>query len=76
MTYVYVTRPDKKGERHIIKQPKPIPMVTQKLLRLTNVPQKRKEFEHDGIMITDRTKSPCGRFDLTDEESDKLYGNA
>ena len=42
MTYVYVTRPDKKGERHIIKQPKPLPMVTQKLLGLTNVPQKRK----------------------------------
>jgi hypothetical protein len=31
-------------------------------------------FEHDGLWITDRTKSPCGRFDLTAEESDKLYG--
>ena len=31
-------------------------------------------FEHDGQWITDRTKSPCGRFDLTAEESDKLYG--
>jgi len=76
MTYVYVTRPDNKGERYIIKQPKPIPPVTQELLKLTYLPQKREEFEHDGIMITDRTKSPCGRFDLTDEESDKLYGNA
>ena len=33
-----------------------------------------KGFEHDGQWITDRTKSPCGRFDLTAEESDKLYG--
>ena len=31
-------------------------------------------FEHEGLWITDRTKSPCGRFDLTAEESDKLYG--
>jgi hypothetical protein len=31
-------------------------------------------FVHDGVWITDRTKSPCGRFDLTTEESDALYG--
>ena len=31
-------------------------------------------FEFDGIMITDRTKSPCGRFDLTEKESKELYG--
>ena len=33
-------------------------------------------FEHEGMWITDRTKSPCGRFDLTEEESLKLYGPA
>ena len=76
MTYVYKTRADKNGERHLIKQSKPIPKITQKILGLTNVPQKRKAFEHDGIMITDKTKSPCGRFDLTPEESDNLYGNS
>ena len=32
-------------------------------------------FEHDGQWITDRTKSPCGRFDLTEEESLKTYGH-
>lgn len=31
-------------------------------------------FEFEGIWITDRTKSPCGRFDLTPEEADELYG--
>lgn len=31
-------------------------------------------FEFDGVWITDRTKSPCGRFDLTPEEADELYG--
>ena len=33
-------------------------------------------FEHEGQWITDRTKSPCGRFDLTEEESNELYGPA
>ena len=33
-------------------------------------------FEHYGSWITDRSKSPCGRFDLTPEESEKLYGPA
>ena len=33
-------------------------------------------FEHEGMWITDRTKSPCGRFDLTEEESNELYGPA
>lgn len=33
-----------------------------------------KAFEHEGTWITDRTKSPCGRFELTPEESEKLYG--
>ncbi len=32
-------------------------------------------FEHEGMWITDRTKSPCGRFDLTEEESLKTYGH-
>lgn len=32
-------------------------------------------FEHDGIWIADKMKSPCGRFDLTEEESIELYGN-
>ena len=37
---------------------------------------KREEgFEHDGVWINDKMKSPCGRFDLTEEESIKLYGN-
>ena len=31
-------------------------------------------FEFEGVMITDRTKSPCGRFDLNEEESIDLYG--
>jgi len=31
-------------------------------------------FEHDGVWIEDRTKSPCGRFDLTPEQSDETYG--
>ena len=31
-------------------------------------------FEYDGIWILDRTKSPCGRFDLTPEEAANLYG--
>ena len=31
-------------------------------------------FEHEGVMLTDRTKSPCGRFDLSIEESEALYG--
>ena len=31
-------------------------------------------FEHEGVMLTDRTKSPCGRFDLSIEESETLYG--
>lgn len=31
-------------------------------------------FEFEGVTITDRNKSPCGRFDLTPEESKDLYG--
>jgi len=31
-------------------------------------------FEFEGVRITDKTKSPCGRFDLTPEQSEKLYG--
>jgi len=31
-------------------------------------------FEFEGIWITDRMKSPCGRFDLTPEQADELYG--
>jgi len=31
-------------------------------------------FEYDGTWITDRTKSPCGRFDLSPEQADNLYG--
>jgi hypothetical protein len=31
-------------------------------------------FEFDGMWITDRTKSPCGRFDLSPEQADELYG--
>lgn len=31
-------------------------------------------FEFEGIWITDRRKSPCGRFDLTPEQADELYG--
>lgn len=31
-------------------------------------------FEFDGIWITDKTKSPCGRFDLTPEQAAELYG--
>jgi hypothetical protein len=31
-------------------------------------------FEYDGVWIEDRTKSPCGRFDLTPEQSDEIYG--
>ena len=33
-----------------------------------------KGFEFDGMWIDDRLKSPCGRFDLTEEESIALYG--
>tara|TARA_R100001440_G_scaffold20918_2_gene34629 strand:- start:23 stop:253 length:231 start_codon:yes stop_codon:yes gene_type:complete len=76
MKYRYLTKVCKDGKRRLIETIKPIPLAAQKLLGLENVPRKREEFEHDGIMITDRTKSPCGRFDLNDEESDKLYGNA
>ena len=76
MKYRYLTKVCKDGKRRLIETIKPIPPAAQKLLGLESVPQKRKAFEHDGIMITDRTKSPCGRFDLTPEESDKLYGNA
>ena len=39
VNYVYVTRPDKNGERHLIKRLYPLPAVTQKLLRLTNLSQ-------------------------------------
>ena len=39
VNYVYVTRPDKNGERHVIKRLYPLPAVTQKLLRLTNLSQ-------------------------------------
>ena len=31
-------------------------------------------FEWQGVWIEDRTKSPCGRFDLTPEQSSELYG--
>lgn len=31
-------------------------------------------FYFGGIWILDRTKSPCGRFDLTPDEADNLYG--
>lgn len=31
-------------------------------------------FEHNGVWIADPTKSPCGRFDLTPEQSQKEYG--
>jgi len=31
-------------------------------------------FEHEGTWVEDRTKSLCGRFDLTEEESKALYG--
>jgi hypothetical protein len=34
-----------------------------------------KGFEHDGQWITDITKSPCGRFDYTVEESVKEYAH-
>lgn len=33
-----------------------------------------KGFEWQGVWIEDRTKSPCGRFDLTPEQSTALYG--
>jgi len=33
-----------------------------------------KGFEFDGMWIEDRLVSPCGRFDLTEEESIALYG--
>ena len=36
--------------------------------------QDEKGFEFDGMWIDDRLKSPCGRFDLTEEESIALYG--
>jgi len=32
-------------------------------------------FEHEGVWVTDRTKSPCGRFDLTPEQSREIYGD-
>ena len=32
-------------------------------------------FEWQGMWIDDRTKSPCGRFDLTEEQSIALYGD-
>lgn len=42
---------------------------------LKNVPNDDAEaFEFEGVTITDRNKSPCGRFDLTPEESKDLYG--
>lgn len=31
-------------------------------------------FEFEGVTITDRNKSPCGRFDLTPQQSKDLYG--
>jgi hypothetical protein len=33
-----------------------------------------KGFEWEGVWIEDRTKSPCGRFDLSPEQSEALYG--
>lgn len=33
-----------------------------------------KGFEWQGVWIDDRTKSPCGRFELTEEQSIALYG--
>ena len=39
VNYAYVTRPDKYGERHLINRLYPLPAVTQKLLRLTNLSQ-------------------------------------
>jgi len=36
--------------------------------------QRNEGFEFEGIWILDRTHSPCGRFDLTPEEADNLYG--
>tara|TARA_R100000781_G_C4059864_1_gene120637 strand:- start:291 stop:653 length:363 start_codon:yes stop_codon:yes gene_type:complete len=35
---------------------------------------KSHSFEFEGVTITNRLKSPCGRFDLSEEESSKLYG--
>tara|TARA_R100000081_G_C4722121_1_gene118641 strand:- start:182 stop:487 length:306 start_codon:yes stop_codon:yes gene_type:complete len=32
------------------------------------------EFEHDGICITNRYLSPCGRFHLSEKESIAMYG--
>jgi len=32
-------------------------------------------FEFEGMWITDRMKSPCGRFELTPEQADELYGD-
>lgn len=31
-------------------------------------------FEFEGVWITDITKTPCGRFDLSPEQSEELYG--
>ena len=31
-------------------------------------------FEHEGMWITDRMMSPCGRFELTEEQSKEIYG--
>lgn len=33
-----------------------------------------KGLEWQGVWIDDRTKSPCGRFELTEEQSIALYG--
>ena len=41
---------------------------------MVNVPQD-DGFEHEGMWVTDRTKSPCGRFDLTPEQSREIYGD-
>jgi hypothetical protein len=35
---------------------------------------KQEHFEHDGIHITDRFLSPCGRFNLSLAESIDMYG--
>ena len=36
--------------------------------------EETEAFEFEGITITDKSKSPCGRFDLTPEQSKELYG--
>ena len=41
-----------------------------------HAPSKKDEgFDYGGIWITDRTKTPCGRIDLTEEESVQMYGH-